>query len=104
MFGLVHTAVVSLPNFIDGDYTLVDNAALPCRLTLVPPEDGKDAHERAELAAMRRLLWGPDYTMPENARVNVNGYDWLVVAGSFAAVGGVSGAIVYNRCELTRAL
>lgn len=104
MFGLVHVAVVTLPNNTDGDYTVIDNDSLPCRLTLVSPEDGKDAQDRAELAAMRRLLWDQDYTMDEKARVTIEGIDWAVVAGSFAKVTGIGGRPIYRRCELVRAL
>ena len=104
MYGLVHVATVTLPNDTDGDYTVVDNAALPCRLTLVSPTDGTDARDRVELASMRRLLWNYDYVMSEQARVTIDGINWNVEPGTLAFVTGVGGRPVYRRAELTRAL
>jgi hypothetical protein len=104
MFGLVHLALVQAPDPTTGDYTVVVNSSLSCRLTLVPPEEGKDAHERAELAAMRRLLWGPSDVIAENVRFTIGGEQWAPVAGSFALVTGIGGQPVYRRAELVRAL
>lgn len=104
MFGLSMLATVSAPDPTTGDYSVVVNPALACRLTLVSPEDGKDSHDRAELAAMRRLLWGPETALAENVRFTINGENWSPVAGSFALVTGLGAQPVYRRCELVRAL
>lgn len=104
MYFLTMTATVLTPDPTSGDYSIVALSGLPCRLTLVPPEDGKDASDRAELASMRRLLWGPGTVIPENARVVVNNETWAMVNGSFAVVTGLGGAEVYRRAELVRAL
>ena len=101
--------MVYLPDPATGMYTVVDNPALPCRLTLVSADTAKDSHERAELAGARRLLWGNGYAMPETARVVVSDLNgliesptWDLVAGTFAPVYGPGPAIQYHRAECVR--
>ncbi len=102
MIGLVDTAVVYTPTATG--YTDVANAALPCRLALVATDTAATGQDRTELASTRRLLWGPDYLMPENAQIEVDGERWNVRPGTLAAVRGPSGNVVYRRCEVTRAV
>lgn len=103
MIGLIHTASVYTPNGTTGVYDVVANAALTCRLTLAPTS-GLPADDREERIPLRRLLWGPDYAMPETAQVEINSERWNVRAGSFALVTGPTGAAVYRRCDVARVI
>lgn len=104
MFGLTMTADVYVPNNTTGTYSAAVALALPCRLTLVSPNDGVSARDRAELSAMRRLLWDSDTVLPEAARVSVDGVLWSIIPGSMALVTGVGGVPVYRRAEVERVL
>lgn len=87
-----------------GAYTVLAQAGLPCRLGMVGTSGATSAPERAELVAMRRLLWCPDYAMPERCQVEVDGQRWNPVPGTFAAPTWPGrGAVVYRSCDLVRA-
>jgi hypothetical protein len=102
MIGLDQTAVVYTPNLTTGAYDVVANAALDCRLThsSISTDMGP---AREEQTGARRMLWGPDYVMPETAQVEVDGVRWNVQAGTFAAIRGPDSAVFYRRCEVTQA-
>ncbi|RJQ04821.1 MAG: hypothetical protein C4551_10100 [Bacillota bacterium] len=86
-----------------GAYTVLAKDDLPCRVAIVSAQGATSASERAELVSMRRLVWGPDYEMPERAQVEVAGERWNVVAGSLAApTWPPSGGVVYRSCDLVR--
>jgi gamma-glutamylcyclotransferase (GGCT)/AIG2-like uncharacterized protein YtfP len=99
--GLDQFAYVYTPNEVDGAYTVLAEAALPCRLVA----KGASAidNRRVELANDGLLLWGPDYVMPETARVLVNGTYYNVEAGTLAAIRNLSSVTEYRRCEVRRA-
>ncbi len=101
MIGLIDTAVVYVPG-ATGNFDLVDNAALACRMALVTIQTAIGG-PRAELTSARRLLWDPAYVMPETAQILVNGERWNALPGTFAAPRGPGGAVQYRRCELSRA-
>jgi hypothetical protein len=87
-----------------GDWATVAQADLPCRLGIVSAKGAGSAPERAELTAIRRLVWGPDYDMPERCQVEVDGIRYNPVPGSFTApTWPGSGAVVYRSCDLVRA-
>lgn len=100
IMGLNTTAVVYTADS-DGDYTVVANAALVCRLTNKGRMgDGDGGNERAEDSQNRRLIWQADYAMPDNAQVLANGVRWNVVAESFAEMKGLGTTVMYRRCDL----
>jgi hypothetical protein len=65
---------------------------------------GGTVAERAELLALRQLLWEPSYVMPETVQVEVNGdgLRWNVVHGTLGALRGPSGAVMYRRADVVR--
>lgn len=104
MIGLIDTAVVYTPDPTTGDYTIVDNPSLPCRLAIVTVTGEITGPGRAELVDERRLLWGPGYEMPATAQVEVDGRRWNVEVGSAAAIRGVSGSVEYRRARVVEAV
>jgi hypothetical protein len=106
MIGLAQQMTVYTPNETTGAYDQTDGEARPCRLALVGGISGAAEAanpERADLSGRRRLLWGPGYTMPEEAQVAVDGARWNVQAGTLVVARGIGGAVAYQRCEVTRA-
>lgn len=83
-------------------YDQVLKADLPCRMSHVDATNSSNQGERAELLSMRRVLWDPDYVMPENAQIEVDGVRWQLVAGSFAAFRGPSNQITYRAADAVR--
>jgi hypothetical protein len=104
MIGLIDTAVVYTPDPTSGDFTVVDNPSLPCRLAIVTVTGTDTGPGRVELVQERRLLWGPNYIMPAAARIVVNNEAWTIEAGSYADVRGPSGAVHYRRARIVRAV
>lgn len=104
MFGLIDTAAVYTPNGTDGDFTVLARSGLACRLAYIQQGGSDIGGEREDLGSRRRLLWEADYTMPDTARVVVAGESWHVVAGTFGAMRGPRGEVVYRRCEVVRAI
>jgi hypothetical protein len=76
---------------------------LRCRLAHVQIQPARTAPDRAELAAMRTLIWEPGYVLPETAQVEVEGIRWNPVAGTFGAMRGPTGAVAYRRADVRRA-
>lgn len=104
MIGLIDRGIVYTPDPTTGEYSVVDNPALPCRLTIVTVVGESSGPNRTELIDERRLLWGNQYVMPEIAQVEINSKRWNCEAGSFADVRGPSGIVQYRRCKVVRAL
>ena len=102
MFGLIDSANVYTPNATDGDFTMLAQSGLACRLAVARrgPEDV--GGEREDIGARRRLLWEAAYTMPDEAQVEVGGVRWNVLAGTFSDIRGPDGSVVYRRCEVTK--
>lgn len=87
-----------------GDLTTVERSRLPCRLAHISGGTAS-APDRADIQAMRRMLWGPDYALPsEHVRVrnDATGELWHVVAGSVAAF-RLRGRLHHRSCDLVRA-
>lgn len=101
--GLDQTCTVYTPDPTTGAYTVTATSGLACRLALASVS-GDMGPSRSEAAGTRRLLWGADYTMPETAQVEVDGERWNIQAGTLAAPRDLSGAVVYRRAEVTRAV
>ena len=104
IFGLDQTAKVYVPNSTDGDFTTLAKATLPCRLAYIQQGPNSVGGEREDIGQRRRLLWTEEYEMPETAQVEVAGERWNVLAGSLGSLRGLSGAVIYRRCEVVRAL
>jgi hypothetical protein len=101
MIGLDQTAAVYQRGTTGAFDTLV-YAGVRCRLAHV--RGGNSAPERAELLALRQLLWEPGYVMPEHQiQVEVGGLRWNPTPGTYGALRGPSGTVVYRRCDVTRA-
>lgn len=101
--GLDQTCTVYTPDPTTGEYTVTATAGLACRLALVGGT-GDMGPSRSEIPGARRLMWGPDYVMPETAQVAVDGERWNIQAGTLAAPRDLSGSVVYRRAEVTRAV
>lgn len=99
MIGLTQTATV-YTRAASGAYTTVAHAALPVRLCHVSQRGARSSEERAELASVRLLLWGPATVLPEVCRLTVDGESWQPVPGTF---GHVEGPLSYRRCDVRRA-
>ena len=104
MFGLDQTAKIYTPNGTDGDFTTLAKSGLVCRLAYIQQGGTDIGGERADLGSRRRLIWDEDYTIPETSQIEVDSQRWNVLAGTFGAIRGIDGAVVYRRCEVVRAL
>lgn len=100
MWGLDQAATVYGETDPTGAFTTVLRTGLACRLAHV--RGGASQNERAELAAVRNMIWDPSYVLPETAQVEVDGVRWNPVAGTFAAYRGPSSQVLYRRCDLVR--
>ena len=86
-----------------GAYTNKAKSGEPCRLAIVRPGTATGAPERAELAQLRRLYWGPGYTMPAYAQVEVDGQRWNVVPETVAGPTWLDGTVINWQCDVVRA-
>lgn len=102
MIGLDQTATIYTEHASTGLYSVVDRSDLACRLVHVDIGGAQSGGARAELAALRSMLFEPDYVMPETAQVEVSGIRWQPVAGTFGAFRGPSGTVEYRRCDVVR--
>lgn len=101
MLGLDQVAIVRSVG-TGGAYDTTVSAAMPCRLSHV--NGGNSMPERAELAALRRVLFDPAYTLDEHSQLEVSGERWNVVAGTVAYMRGPSSAVEYGRADVVRAV
>ena len=85
-------------------FTTVARADLRCRRAHVNAQPATSGAERADLAAIRDLIWEPDYLMPEHCRIVMDGVAWNPVSGTFRALRGPSGAVTYRQCDIVRAV
>lgn len=105
MYGLNKTAVVYTPHLSTGEYTVVAQASLPCRLAVVEQGGTAVGGERSEIGSKRRLLWKAAFAMPDNAQVLIDGQRWNVREGTYSPITGPDGVtVVYRRCEVVIAL
>jgi hypothetical protein len=61
---------------VGGQYTTVAKAGLRCSLTMMNLQNVTSMQDRAELATLRQLKWEHDYTMPDNAQIEIAGRRW----------------------------
>lgn len=93
---------------VDGAYSLVLNAGLPCFVGLTLPGTGMTAvpmaHLRAGLSATRVIIWTDDWVMPETAQVVVDDLErYNVLTGTYKAMQWpLTGDILYRCCEIER--
>jgi hypothetical protein len=101
MLGLDQTCDVYNARGASGSRDVPLLTGVRCRLSHVSTA-GLGA-ERAAVDASRRLLWGPDETIPPGAEGVVEGAGrWRTVAGTEAALRGPNGAVVYQRIDCER--
>lgn len=103
MLGLIDTATIYTED-ANGVFTVVATEGLRCRRAHVNAQPASSGAERADLAAIRDFIWSPDYLMPEHCQIEMDGIRWNVVGGTFKALRGPSGNIVYRQCDVTRAI
>lgn len=103
MIGLDQTMDTYTADPTTGQYTVLAQAGVRCRLMHVNRQPAATAADRAELGALRDLIWEPSYVLPETAQVEVESVRWNPVAGTFGAYRGPSGALVYRRADAMRA-
>lgn len=82
------------------DYSTEVRANLACRLVHVD-RSGATAGDRAELMALRELMWDAAYVMPEGAQVAIDGVRWQTVRGTFGAPRR-RGLVAYRICQVER--
>jgi hypothetical protein len=105
---LSQTATVYGENAQTGRYTTVLRENLSCRLTIIGSGHARTADGRAELAALRRLVWDPSYVLPEFAQVEVAGvvdedgnpHRWNPVSGSFRSPDTRTETNVLRACDV----
>lgn len=85
------------------DFVAPVKTGLRCRLGNIDANGAVTGNERAQLLALRRLFWTPDYFMPEGAQVAIDGQRWNTMRGSFAAVDGAVTGPLYRSCDVQRA-
>jgi len=101
MFGISTSATVYTPNATDGDFT-VEAQTIVCRLAYVKREPENVADDREDIGERRRLLYTTDYTMPDTAQVAIDGVRWNILSGTYGAITGPNGSVVYRRCEVEK--
>lgn len=104
MLGLNAVANVYTPNGTTGAFTVLAKSNLVCRLAYIQTGPADVGQERENIGSRRRLLWEDNYTMPDTAQVEVESQRWNVLAGTFGALTGPDGSVVYRRCEVVRAI
>lgn len=101
MIGLNTTCTV-LSRGAGGHYDVTVKTGLKCRLAHVSLRPAASSTDRSDLAMERRLLWEPDYAMPDGCMVQVDGSTWRVVRGTIGRYTGPSGTNVYRAAEVIR--
>jgi hypothetical protein len=80
---------------------------LVCRLAVISAETAGTGGDRQELTSARRLLWGPEYaTMPDTARIEVEGQRWNIRSGTVTPIYtglGAARALEHWHAEVERA-
>lgn len=96
------TATILVPNGTTGAYDVVDRADLPVALRHVGANSAPGGSERAELLLLRRLVWAPDYAMPDEAQVEIDARRWQVLPGSYAIGRELADRAVFRSCDVQR--
>lgn len=100
MIGFIDSAAVYTPAGSDGDYTVLAQTLVSARL-VITPVTAPAGTGRAELLAAPRLLWTDAYVMPSPAQIEVAGVRYNVKPGTYDALRGPSGAVLYRRCDVS---
>lgn len=104
MIGLDQRATVYTADG-SGDYTVTAKSNLPCRLIVQGVRSAEaPADERADPARNTFLMWGPDYTMPSNAQVAIDGQRYNVQPHTVAKPRNALSAVEYQRAMVEVAL
>lgn len=85
-----------------GRYTVLAKSNLSCRLMHLNIRLVPTAIDRAELSAMRDMMFDPDYVMPEQCQVEVDGIRWQPKPGTFGAFRDWNSNVVYRNCQVLR--
>ena len=104
MFGFDQTADIYTPASSTGAYTVLAKSGLVCRLAYVEQGGSGIGGERADIGTKRRLLWQEAYVVPANAQILLDGQRWNVKDGTYGALRGPAGDVVYRRCEVVEAI
>jgi hypothetical protein len=104
MIGLDQTANVYTPHATTGAFTVLAKSGLVCRLAYIQQGPNETANDRENISQRRRLLWAEAYTMPETAQIEVSSERWNVIAGTLGSLRGPGSTVVYQRCEVVKAL
>jgi hypothetical protein len=99
--GLVHTMTIYNED-ANGRYLTVAASGVRCRLYPTNRQLGATGAARAELAAIRQLIWAPGVAIDEHAQIEVDGIRYNV-AGPVNQRYGPSGALSHYEADVTRA-
>lgn len=99
MIGFIDTTLVYTPNGTNGDYTVLATTLTSSRL-VITNSGVTIGGGRVELRSGPQLLWTDAYAMPDNAQISVNSKRYNVKAGTYDALRGPSGAVMYRRCDV----
>lgn len=99
MIGFIDTALVYTPAPSGGAYTVLAQTLASARLAITPATEALGAG-RVQLTAVPRLLWTDTYAMPDSAQIEVAGARYNVKPGTYDALRGPSGAVLYRRCDV----
>ncbi len=102
MIGLDRRATVHAEDPATGLHTTVLFSDVRVRMGHVNVRPAGTGNDRAELAALRRVLVEPSVVIPETARLAVDGVAWAPVAGTFGAYRSPGGAVVYRAFDAVR--
>jgi hypothetical protein len=91
-----------------GDFDNLVKAGLACR-SLTVNRQPQNIPARAEGAPLRRLIWEPDFEMPDFAQVEVtggglDGQRWNVIHESIELIEWLDGSPAFRRAYIVRAL
>jgi hypothetical protein len=100
--GFDQSADVYTANVTTGRFNVLQKAGLRCRLLHVNIHPAATSSDRAELAAIRDMIWDPLYSMPEQCQVVVGSTYWQPVAGTFGAFRDWDSVLVYRRAQVVR--
>ena len=96
------TATVYGETVATGAYTTVLQSNLACALRPLDVRPATSGMDRAELSALRRLVWDATYVMPETAQLLIDGLRWDVVSGTFQSPDTRTGTNVIRTCDVRR--
>lgn len=96
--GLRDRATVYIPNGGNGVYDVVVKENLRCKIKHI--SGGDTLMDRAELAAIRRLVWDFDYLMPEDCEVLIRGQRWNPQPNTMGSFRGTNGIGDYRACDV----